>query len=233
MIIKKKFKKDNAKNFSDEKLEQKDKISSETSVAEKKITDLADIDNIDFSQRMERRRGDRRRGFRRIDDRNLVSRAQEEAGAIKEASAQDGYKEGIAKAEEDIAQLRESLSKFMLAKDEVFGYIAPDIVEISVDIARKIIKKEIEQNPQTVMDMVLDVLKNVSKDEKQVNIKVNPSQIAFIKGSLPDILTESGFEAKIKITPDETVDEGGCVVYTTNGVIDATINTHVEIIKEA
>ena len=51
---------------------------------EEKI-DIFNLDNIDFSQRQERRRGDRRRGYRRIDDRNLISRAQEEAEMIKEA----------------------------------------------------------------------------------------------------------------------------------------------------
>ena len=50
---------------------------------EEKEIDLFNLDNIDFKQRQERRRGDRRRGFRRIDDRNLISRAKEEAAAIK------------------------------------------------------------------------------------------------------------------------------------------------------
>ena len=44
--------------------------------------DLFDIENVDFAQRQERRRGSRRRGYRRIDDRNLVSRAQEESENI-------------------------------------------------------------------------------------------------------------------------------------------------------
>ena len=48
-----------------------------------------DIDNIDFTQREERRTGNRRRGYRRIDDRNLISRAQEEAVQIKEAPLYD------------------------------------------------------------------------------------------------------------------------------------------------
>ena len=56
----------------------------------KKEIDIFDLDNIDFSQRQERRRGDRRRGFRRIDDRNLISRAREEADAIKESAIKEG-----------------------------------------------------------------------------------------------------------------------------------------------
>src|SRR5574344_1116824 len=228
MIIKKKSAKLNTK-----KQASKPEVEPKVEEAKMVLPSVADIDNIDFSQRMERRRGDRRRGFRRIDDRNLVSRAQEEAGAIKDASAQEGYKDGIEKASEDIQALRDSIKEFLSAKDDVFGYIAPDIVQISVDIAGKIIKKEIEQNPQTVLDMVMDVLKNISKDEKQINIKVNPSELTFLKEGLAENVSNMGLEAKVRVTPDETVDEGGCVVYTANGVIDATINTQLEIIKEA
>ena len=51
----------------------------EENLAEK----IFDIDNLDFSQRVERRTGTRRRGYRRIDDRKLVSRAKDEADNIK------------------------------------------------------------------------------------------------------------------------------------------------------
>jgi len=43
----------------------------------------------------------------------------------------------------------------------------------------------------------------------------------------------AGLEAKVLIVPDENTMEGGCLVTTTNGVIDATIETQVEIISEA
>ena len=101
--------------------------------------DLFDIENIDFNQRQERRRGTRRRGCRRIDDRNLVSRAQEEAENIKKSAFEEGYKSGLDKAEADIQAFKETLKEFMSAPKEVFEYVAPDILEISVNIAKKII----------------------------------------------------------------------------------------------
>ena len=69
--------------------------------------DLFNLDNIDFKQRQERRRGDRRRGFRRIDDRNLISRAREEANSIREAAAKEGYQQGLQEARADIEQFKE------------------------------------------------------------------------------------------------------------------------------
>lgn len=225
MIIKKK-----SEIFKEQKAVEKP--TPETKIEEEKI-DLFDIDNIDFSQRQERRRGDRRRGYRRIDDRNLISRAQEEAGTIKDSAAKEGYKAGIEKAQAEIAEVRNSIIEFLKAKQDVFEYIAPDILEISVEIARKIVKKEIEQDPEMVLRTIMDVLKTVSRDESKITIKVNPEQVSLTKEHIPSILSSVGLDIRTNITADDTIDIGGCIVQTNNGIVDATITTQLEIIKEA
>lgn len=227
MIIKKKIQKPEAvvqKPIVEEK--------AETKVDEDKI-DLFDLDNIDFKQRQERRRGDRRRGFRRIDDRNLISRAREEAENIKEAAAKEGYQEGLSMAKNDLAEIKNSIVSFLSAKQEVFEYIAPDILEISVDIAQKIIKKEIQQDPSFILNNILDILKGLSKEEAKVTLKVNPSHVALLKQEIPNVVNQVGLDAKILIVPDEEITEGGCMVTTTNGVIDATIDAQLAVISEA
>ena len=200
--------------------------------AEEKI-DIFDLDNIDFSQRQERRRGDRRRGYRRIDDRNLISRAQEEADTIKETAAKEGYRAGLEQAESDINALRAKIADFISAKKEVFEYIAPDILEISVDIAKKIIKKEVESDPQVLVNTIVDVLKTVSKSEPKINIRVKPQAVQFIKDTLPNITYEYGIDAKVNIIADPSIEEGGCIFQTNNGIVDASIDTQLEIIKKA
>ena len=203
-----------------------------TAVSDNEIN-LFDLDNIDFSQRQERRRGDRRRGFRRVDDRNLVSRAREEADAIRESAMKEGYQAGLEQAQADIDEFKNSLGQFMNAKQEVFEYIAPDILEISVDIAKKIIKKEVETDPQVLINTIVDVLKTVSKNEPKINIRVKPQQVAFIKDSIPDITYQYGIDAKINIISDPSIEEGGCVFQTNNGIVDASVDTQLEIIKKA
>lgn len=208
-------------------------IQAQLEKEEEEKIDLFDLDNIDFSQRQERRRGDRRRGYRRIDDRNLVSRAQAEAETIKESAAKEGYKAGIEQAQEEINNLKTALSGFMNSKQEVFEYIAPDILEISVDIAKKIVKKEIEQNPQLILETILDVLNGISKEESSIRLKVNPAQFDLVKENLSDIILNSGIEAKIRVLSDDIIELGSCIVETSNGIVDATIDTQLEIIKEA
>ena len=232
MIIKK-----NKKKIVDEGVEQQvpkqdQKVQVESEQEEKDI-DLFDLDNIDFKQRQERRKGDRRRGFRRIDDRNLISRAREEANAIREASAKEGYNEGLAAAKEDIQYLKDAMSEFYNAKQFVYDSIAPDLLEISVDIAKKNIKKELSENSEILLENIKEILAGLSKEESKIVLKVNPSQVDMLKQEMPEAVKMAGLEARVLIVPDENTMEGGCMVTTDNGVIDATIETQLSIITKA
>lgn len=202
---------------------------------QKEITeeDLFSLDNIDFKQRQERRKGDRRRGFRRVDDRNLISRAREEADAIRESAVKEGYQAGMEQASEELQQIRETFAAFMNAKQEVYEQIAPDILEISVDIAQKIIKKEVSEDPQVLVNNIVDVLKSLAKDENKIALRVNPVQVDVVKQQVPEILTIAGLDARVSVLADEEVSEGGCLVTTSNGVVDATVETQLSVICEA
>lgn len=214
-------------------------LNSETKSQEQPVSaepediDLFSLDNIDFTQREERRKGDRRRGFRRVDDRNLVSRAREEADSIREAARNEGYQAGLEQAQAEIQQVRESFEMFMSAPQAVYEQIAPDILQISVDIAQKIIKKETEEDPQVLINTIVDVLKGLSKEENKISLRVNPVQVDVIKQQIPEILNIAGLDAKVSVLADEEVTEGGCLVTTANGIVDATIETQLSIIYEA
>ena len=121
----------------------------------------------------------------------------------------------------------------MNARKEVYEYIAPDILEISVDIAKTIIKKEVEADPQVLINTIIDVLRTVSKSEPKIVIKVRPQSVQFIKDSLPNITYQYGIDSKINIVSDPSIEEGGCIFQTNNGIVDASIDTQIEIIKKA
>ena len=228
MIIKKNIKKNEV-----EEVSQPQAAEETVKEGESYKIDLFDLDNIDFKQRYERRRGDRRRGFRRIDDRNLISRAREEAATIREAAAKEGYDNGIAQAEHDIAQLKSQIIKFAGAEQAVFDAIAPEILAISIDIAKKIIKTEVQQNPDLIIANIQECLKELSKEETKVMLKLNPSDVANVKQQIPTMLENAGLDVKIMIVPDASITQGGGIIQTTNGIIDVTIDTQVGIITKA
>ena len=121
----------------------------------------------------------------------------------------------------------------MNARKDVFEYIAPDILEISVDIAKTIIKKELDSDPQVLINTIIDVLRTVSKNESKITIRVRPQAVQYIKDTIPNITYQYGIDSKINIISDPAIEEGGCVLQTNNGIVDASIDTQIEIIKKS
>ena len=192
-----------------------------------------DFEKISYNQRAERRRGDRRRGYRRIDDRNLISRAQQEAISIKEQASKEGYSKGLEMANDTVEALNEAIEEFFTYKDELYKQISGDILDISLKVAEKIIKKEVEIGNDVLDSIVQDALKSLAKGENKIILKVNPTDVEYTKGIVPSLLSTGQFEAKIYVSGNKDVEEGSVVIETSNGVIDANISTQLELIKEA
>ena len=174
MIIKKKKKKLNndekAIYSSNQPSQATDEHKLKSDLVKEKNVDKDDdefgginLDEIDFEQREERRRGDRRRGYRRIDERNLVSRAHEEANLIKKQAFEDGYNEGVDSAKNDLTQFKDALNAFYQAKEDAYDKLSDDILSISLEIAKKIIKTELETNKE--------IIKTVINEEKEKFVK--------------------------------------------------------------
>lgn len=223
-----------AEDYAAEEAEPEDEaLEKDITEIEPDDVDLFNLDNIDFKQRQERRKGDRRRGFRRVDDRNLVSRAREEAASIREAASKEGYQAGLEQAREDVLALKDAIGIFLNSNQEVYEQIAPEILSVSVEIAKKIIKKEVSESPEVLVNTVIEVLKGLSKEEAKVMLRVNPVQVDILRQSVPEILNLTGLDAKLSVLADESISEGGCLVTTTNGVVDATIETQLSVVSEA
>ena len=214
-------------------LSEEEKKQEEERKKKEEELNIFDVDNIDFTQRKERRTGNRRRGYRRIDDRNLVSRAQEEAEYIKQSAYQEGFNTGIQQAQADLENFRNTIGAFLGAEDRVFNEIAPNILVIAMEIAQKIIKTEIKSDPQIVLNTIIDVLKTLSKNEPKIVLRVNPMQVQYIKDTLPEEIKLLGMETKLSILSDESITEGGCIVQTNNGIVDASIEAQLEIVQNA
>lgn len=192
-----------------------------------------DFSSINFEEREERRKGNRRRGYRRIDDRNLVSRAQEEAYSIKENAVKDGYQEGLAQAQEEIAMIRNAISEFFQYKEKMLEIVSKDVMDISLEIAQKIIKKEAQVDKSILLNLITEIFdKNVGR-ESRITIRAGSEDVDFLKSMSEEITQMTGSNAKINIVEDKQIVGGGVIVETTNGIVDASFKTQFEFLKEA
>ena len=210
--------------------EKKEKTELEVKLDE---YEKVDVTLLEFKERYERRRGERRRGFRRIDERALVSRAQEEARTIREVAAKEGYKNGLLEAENEISMLKDTLSQIVSARKEAYEEMSGHILEIALEVAKKIIKKEVSLSNDVLKSVLAEVFNELGSNEEKITVKVNPEDVEFAKASIPEILADSTIDAKIIVTSDELVEKGSCTVVASNGVIDANFTTQLSIIQNA
>ena len=210
--------------------EKKEKTELETKLDE---YEKVDVTLLEFKERYERRRGERRRGFRRIDERALVSRAQEEARTIREVAAKEGSKNGLLEAENEISMLKDTLSQIVSARKEAYEEMSGHILEIALEVAKKIIKKEVSLSNDVLKSVLAEVFNELGSNEEKITVKVNPEDVEFAKASIPEILADSPIDAKIIVTSDELVEKGSCTVVASNGVIDANFTTQLSIIQNA
>ncbi len=192
-----------------------------------------DIDNIQFEQREERREGVRRRGYRRTQDRNIINRAQQDAISIKEAAKKEGYNEGVENAKQDLQLLKENFAEFFNYKNEVYDKVSECIMEVATKIASKILNKEVETDREYIIPLIKGVLEEINKTENRITLKVMPKDVEILRENVNDIFSDNYFEAKVVVVPDNEIKNGGVKVETSNGIIDATIETQLAIIEKA
>lgn len=214
------------------KKEEKPKEDSSLLAIDKSFEKI-DISSIDFKERIERRRGDRRRGYRRIDERSLVSRAQQEAHTIKELAAKEGYQNGLERASEEIEGIKKSLIDFLSIKDSMYEEFFPHIMDISLEIAQKIIKQEVKTSPDVLKNIVESALDEMNSDTQKITIKINPDDLEFAQASLPEIIEAKDKGVKFNFQGDETIEKGSCILIANNGVIDANFKTQLAVLQSA
>lgn len=200
---------------------------------ERNIQDLdLSLQNITFEQREERREGTRRRGYRRSQDRNIVTRAQQDAISIRDIAKKEGYNEGLKKSQTDLTEIKQKLESFFNCKEEVYNKVSNCILDIAFEIAKKIINKEVEEDKEYIIGMIKGMLDDINKTENKIVLKVSPKDVAIVKDKTTEIFSGQGFEAKISVIPDNTIEDGGVILETSNGIIDATIKTQLAIMEQ-
>ena len=174
---------------------------------------------------------DRRRGFRRIEDRNLISKAHEEATAIREQAHDAGFQEGLQRGEVVIHELHKAIVNLLSAREDALLSITHEISALAIEVAARIIKTEVSCDETLVMGIVRDTIQKAGRQNKTILIKVNPSDTATVKKLLRDDPIPN-LEAELIVMDEPTVDMGSCIIETNSGLIDASFSTQLGILKQ-
>ena len=146
-----------------------------------------------------------------------------------------GEKEGRESSKNRIETLLISLDQALLgidkAKKDLFLISEREAVELALSIAGKIIHQEVSTDRGVVLNVVKAALKKVTK-HKKIKIRLNPADLDFmneVKSQMPGLV--DSFDEVI-FEGDTSIGDGGCVIDTNFGDIDARIEKQLLAVEE-
>lgn len=155
-----------------------------------------------------------------------------------EATAQGfehGKQHGYQKAEADFAEkrlemeglIREAYSE----KAKIVQEAETFLLSLSVRIAERVIKEELKQHEEQLLNIVKQALKHIEEAEDiimQVSLDDYPVLVPFLE----ELKTYVRADCELKMIPVANVEPGGCMLHTPSGSYDVTIDSQLEEIKK-
>jgi flagellar assembly protein FliH len=149
-----------------------------------------------------------------------------------ESAYKKGHEEGIKETQETLQEHNDDLNIQLLKSittldetvqklDTFLNSIEEDLVEASSIIAKKIIKKELEEHSHEVAINLAKTFIQDLKEASSITLKVNPNDASYIQEHFKT-------EKNIKIDADDAINKGGIIILSDIGNIDGNIQTRVE-----
>ncbi|MHB8878735.1 MAG: FliH/SctL family protein [Myxococcaceae bacterium] len=159
----------------------------------------------------------------------------EKAAAEIVAEANRQRDEVFAKARDEAkaevaAQSSAELAKAKMQAGQILAASENDLISLACKIAEKIIGKDLERQPEVVVDICATAIENV-RHAKSMVLRVNPRDGVMLREKRPTLMSLVGRAMDISIKDDPDVEAGGCIIQTEFGTIDAQLKTQFEMLK--
>ncbi len=187
----------------------------------------------------------RQTGVDRIEEKNLQrtieERAIEKLKSIEEeaykAAYQLGLDEGAKKAFEEsskvitdhLQELSKVLNSLSTMKKDVFNANESHLMQLLFTMAAKIAQHQLDINPDAVTEVIRNAVR-LAQDEEEIRVQVSQNQFDFIMGLKNETGREFEFLKKIKFEANPSIRDGGCLVETNFGEVDARVEQRISLL---
>lgn len=170
--------------------------------------------------------------------------ANAEAERIKAQAYDDARKEGFAKGEKEgfekgLEQVNKLISQLEIitrdvdeCKRNILENAKHDIVDLSVEIAEKVVKATCAKQRDIALRNAEYAL-GLLKEKSPVVIRVNLDDVDITREYRSMLFKMFDKVESIKIAEDPTVEQGGCIVESAAGGVDADIPTQLSSIRSS
>lgn len=165
-----------------------------------------------------------------------------EADVVREKAFQAGYEAGQETAAKEIQDaidsqrtlheaLKKALEDITSLKDAILDQAEGDILQLVTAIAKKLVCRELRQNPDTIVAVVKEAIKTARTGD-EIIIRIHPDDYATLEQHLDELrqsLERAGGDGvAIRIASSPELTPGGCIVETDTNLIDMSLEMRME-----
>ena len=146
-----------------------------------------------------------------------------------------GYEEGVQQARAELIEQLELAhgiaAQAVVDRASLIAAAEPEIVRLAVDVARKLVARDVEADPDILKGLLTRALLKAAGDGP-VRLRLNPETIERLGAFLFDVTTR--FAARgVEVVPDITVEPAGVIVDTRTGTVDARLSTQLDKVERS
>jgi type III secretion protein L len=149
----------------------------------------------------------------------------QECETLKEEAEKKGFDAGLEKWNQQIALLETEIGK---VQEEVKKVVIP----LALKAAKKIVGREIEIAPDTAADIAVNSLRAVSQ-HRRITIYCSKHDLESLEKNRERLRAVFEHLESLSIQEREDVQQGGCVIETEAGIINAQIDRQWEALERA
>lgn len=156
-----------------------------------------------------------------------------EQAAIARLEAARGSLEAERTRIEQAASMLEICARVLNeGRETVLMDVQQQLVDLVLKIATQVIHDEVTQRPELITFQVEAALARV-KEDGMMTVRVHPLMLDILREASPRILGANGTTARLHFEPDPSIAPGGCMVETTQQIVDARIASQLSRIGAA
>jgi len=173
--------------------------------------------------------------WRTREEESFRSQLEEEKRRGYEEGYQLGIEDGIQHAKEQnqihLQKAADLLEQAYQEKAAIIQEADPFVIELTMEIAKKVIQQELKTHPDTLLQIIKQTLSSVYETDS-ISIGVALEDFSFVQKQREQLLAMNNGQVEIKVFPDYSIEQGGCIIRTSSGSVDARIDVQLSEIKK-
>lgn len=165
----------------------------------------------------------------------IISNALAEAEQIKEEARQLGISEGLEEAQnkhdEHYKELQNVISKMEVYREGLFEDLQSNILDLSIDIAEKIINITLEKDDTAYKELVKNAVESIKRTDKFA-LYVSRSEYEKFFKDCPQWLKSQTECGEYDVYCDASMQKGDCIIESEKEIVDAGVSRQLKKVRQ-